>query len=120
MLKKKIKKKSPASRNSETNCAEVEDKREEDGWRQSEAERGAAPCGSTEPYGRPLSEMQMTAVLLLRFPKQILTPAGAGTLSDSDTRLPSSASFLPPPPLPLSLLLTRCRPGEEERGGGGA
>lgn len=35
----------------------------------------------------------MTAGLLLRFPKQILTPAGAGTLSDSGTSLSSTISF---------------------------
>lgn len=55
--------------------------------------RTSAECGSTEPYGRPLSEMQMTAGLLLRFPKQILTPAGAGALSDSGTSLSSTISF---------------------------
>lgn len=37
----------------------------------------SAQRGSTEPYGGPLSEMQMTVGLLLRFQKQILTPAGA-------------------------------------------
>lgn len=42
--------------------------------------RVSAQHGSTEPYGGPLSEMQMTAGLLLRFLKQILTPAGADTL----------------------------------------
>lgn len=40
-------------------------------------ERVSAQRGSTEPYGCPLSEMQMTVGLLLRFLKQILTPAGA-------------------------------------------
>lgn len=35
----------------------------------------------------------MTAGLLLRFPKQILTPAGAGTLSDSGTSHSSTISF---------------------------
>lgn len=45
-----------------------------------ERERASAQRGSTEPYGRPLSEMQMTSGLLLRFLKQILTPAGADAL----------------------------------------
>lgn len=56
-------------------------------------ERSSAQRGSTEPYGCPLSEMQMTGGLLLRFLKQILTPAGADALSDSDTRLSSTTSF---------------------------
>lgn len=60
-----------------------------EGW----GERTSAQRGSTEPYGCPLSEMQMTAGLLLRFLKQILTPAGADALSDSDTRLSSTTSF---------------------------
>lgn len=54
--------------------------------------RRTSECGSTEPYGHPLSEMQMTAGLLLRFPKQILTPAGAGALSDSGTSFSSTIS----------------------------
>lgn len=48
------------------------------GWGQRE--RAPAQRGSTEPYGGPLSEMQMTVGLLLRFLKQILTPAGADAL----------------------------------------
>lgn len=35
----------------------------------------------------------MTGGLLLRFLKQILTPAGADALPDSDTRLSSTTSF---------------------------
>lgn len=58
-----------------------------------ERKRTSAQRGSTEPYGCPLSEMQMTGGLLLRFLKQILTPAGADALSDSDTRLSSTTSF---------------------------
>lgn len=58
-----------------------------------ERKRTLAQRGSTEPYGCPLSEMQMTGGLLLRFLKQILTPAGADALSYSDTRLSSTTSF---------------------------
>lgn len=50
------------------------------GVRERERREPSAQRGSTEPYGGPLSEMQMTGSLLLRFLKQILTPAGAGAL----------------------------------------
>lgn len=62
-------------------------------WEDEERKRTSAQRGSTEPYGCPLSEMQMTGGLLLRFLKQILTPAGADALSDSATRLSSTTSF---------------------------
>lgn len=62
-----------------------------------ERKRTSAQRGSTWPYGCPLSEMQMTGGLLLRFLKQILTPAGADALADSDTRLSSTTSFHCPP-----------------------
>lgn len=77
-----------------------------EGW----GERTAAQRGSTEPYGCPLSEMQMTAGLLLRFLKQILTPAGADALSDSDTRLSSTTSFR----CPLSKLYKWITAGEKK------
>lgn len=88
----------------------IEGRREmknKEGW----GERTSAQRGSTEPYGCPLSEMQMTAGLLLRFLKQILTPAGADALSDSDTRLSSTTSFR----CPLSKLDKWIILGERQR-----
>lgn len=55
--------------------------------------------------------MQMTAGLLLRFLKQILTPAGADALCDSDTRLSSTTSFR----CPLSKLDKWIIVGERQR-----
>lgn len=81
----------------------------EEGW--GERKRASAQRGSTEPYGCPLSEMQMTGGLLLRFLKQILTPAGADALSDSDTRLSSTTSFR----CPLSKLDKWIRVGEKKK-----